>query len=187
MAPMPESLAPIDIAGRSIANIAADITARASAPVERWNPSHCGDSEMRIARDGSWYHQGVEIRRPALVRQFSRILRREPDGSHVLVTPGEKLTIAVDLAAFVAVAMTSEGEGRERQVALLLNSGDAVILGPEHPLRLADEGIPLVAVRAGLEALLARPVYYELAEIALAEGAEPAGVWSGGTFFPLGA
>jgi len=186
MAVMPETLAPIDFAGRSMADIAADIAARAPAPVEKWHPNHCGDSEMRIARDGSWYHQGIRIRRPALVRQFSRILRREPDGSHVLVTPGERLTIAVELAAFVAVAMTSEGEGRDRRIALLLNSGDAVILGPDHPLRLADDGFPLVAVRAGLEALLARPVYYELAEIALAEGADPAGVWSGGTFFPLG-
>jgi hypothetical protein len=184
---MPETLAPIDIAGRSIADVAADITARGAAPVDQWHPAHCGDSEMRIARDGSWYHQGLPIRRPALVRQFSRILRREPDGTHVLVTPGEKLTIEVELAAFVAIAMTSEGGGRDRRIALLLNSGDAVILGPEHPLRLDDDGIPLVAVRGGLEALLARPVYYELAEIALAEGADPAGLWSGDIFFPLGA
>ncbi|URD62096.1 DUF1285 domain-containing protein [Sphingomonas sp. KRR8] len=182
---MPESLAPIDLAGRSIAEIAADIAGRTPAPVERWHPDHCGDSEMRIARDGRWYHQGTEIRRPALVRQFSRILRREPDGSYVLVTPGEKLTIDVELAAFVATALTSEGEGRNRRVALLLNSGDALILGPHHPLRITEDGVPLVAVRHRLEALLARPVYYELAEIALTEGADPAGVWSDGIFFPL--
>jgi len=184
---MPETHAPLDFAGRTIAQIEADMAARPPAPVERWHPAHCGDSDMRIARDGSWFHQGAEIRRPALIRQFSRILRREPDGSHVLVTPGEKLTIAVELAALVATAMLSEGEGRERRIALLLNSGDALVLGPAHSLRMTADGVPLVAMRGGLEALLARPVYYELAEIALAEGAEPAGVWSDGTFFALSA
>jgi len=184
---MPETNAPIDFAGRSIAEIVAEMAGRPPAPVERWHPDHCGDSEMRIARDGSWYHQGAEIRRPALIRQFARILRREADGSHVLVTPGEKLTIEVELAALVAVAMTHEGEGQERRIALLLNSGDAIVLGPNHPLRMTTNGVPLVAVRGGLEALLARPVYYELAEIALAEGAEPAGVWSDGAFFALSA
>lgn len=184
---MPETFAPIDFAGRPIAAIAADMAERAPAPVERWHPDHCGDSEMRIAADGTWFHQDREIRRPALVRQFSRILRREPDGSHVLVTPGEKLSIAVERAAFVAIAMTSEGEGKDRQIALLLNSGDAVLLGPDHPLRVDADGVPIVAVRGGLEALLARPVYYELAELALAEGAEPPGLWSGGTFFALSA
>jgi len=139
---------------------------------------------MRIARDGSWSHQGRPLQRPAMIRQFSRILRREPDGSHVLVTPAEKLTIAVELAAFVAIAMISEGDGRDRQIAFLLNSGDAVLLGPHHSLRLVD-GVPLLAVRNGLEALLARPVYYELAELALAESEREPGVWSGGTFFPL--
>ncbi|WP_114228859.1 MULTISPECIES: DUF1285 domain-containing protein [Sphingomonas] len=182
---MPETLAPIDFAGRSIAAIAGDVADRTHAPVERWNPAHCGDSEMRIARDGRWYHQGVEIRRPALIRQLARILRREPDGSHVLVTPGERLTIAVELAAFTAIAMTSEGSGRTRRVALLLDSGDAVILGPDHPLRIDGDGVPLVAVRGGLEAALARPVYYELAEVALAEAADPPGFWSDGAFFAL--
>lgn len=187
MPAMPESLPPIDFAGRTVAAIEAEMADRPFAPVERWHPAHCGDSEMRIARDGRWYHQGVEIGRPALVRQFSRILRREADGSHVLVTPGEKLTIEVELAAFLATAMTSEGEGPNRRIALLLNSGEALVLGPDHPLRLGEDGVPLVTVRGGLEALIARPVYYELAEFALAEGSDPAGVWSGGLFFPLAA
>jgi hypothetical protein len=184
MAVMPETFEPIILAGRSIAEIRQAIQERPLAPVEQWHPEHCGDSEMRIARDGSWTHQDRPLQRPAMIRQFSRILRREPDGSHVLVTPAEKLTIAVELAAFVAIAMVSEGDGRDRQIAFLLNSGDAVLLGPDHSLRLVD-GVPLLAVRGGLEALLARPVYYELAELALGEGAAPAGLWSNGAFFAL--
>ena len=185
---MPESQAPLDIAGMGLAEIAEAITDRRRPPVEQWNPPHCGHSGMRIARDGRWYHDGQPIRRSAMVRLFSTVLRREPDGSHVLVTPVEKLTVDVDLAPFVATAMSVEGSGRERRVALELNSGDAVILGPAHPLRMDadDHGpVPLVTVRAGLEASLARPVYYELAELALEEGSEPPGIWSDGAFFSL--
>jgi hypothetical protein len=143
---------------------------------------------MRIARDGSWYHQGSPIRRPEMIRLFSTVLRRDPDGSHVLVTPVEKLRIEVEATAFRAVEMTSEGESRDRRIAFRLDSGDAVLLGPDHRLVLAaDEHgpSPRVEVRHGLEAELSRPVYYELAEIALAEGADPPGVWSEGCFFPL--
>lgn len=181
---MPEKNPPIELAGRSLAEIARLIEARRLPPVREWNPEHCGHSDMRIARDGSWYHGGTRIERPAMVRLFSTVLRREPDGSHVLVTPAEKLTIDVELAPFVATAVTSTGAGRDREVAFALNSGDAVVLGPDNPLRLCD-GIPLVEVRDGLEASLARPVYYELAEWALAEGGHPPGVWSRGVFFPL--
>ncbi len=181
---MPESRAPISIAGHSLAEVARLAAERRLPPVRSWNPPHCGHSDMRIARDGTWYHGGEPIRRPAMVRLFSSVLRREPDGSHVLVTPAEKLTIDVELAPFVATAMTSEGEGRERQLAFELNSGDAVLLGPAHGLRFEGD-VPLVGVRDGLEASLARPVYYELAELALAEDADRPGVWSGGAFFPL--
>jgi hypothetical protein len=142
---------------------------------------------MRIARDGTWYHEGSPIGRPAMVRLFSTILRREPDGSYVLVTPVEKLDIEVEDAPFVAVEMKSEGEGRDRSLAFRLNTGDLVVAGPEHPLRFAagEEGPrPTLHVRGRLEALVARSVYYELVELALAEG-EPPGVWSGGAFFPL--
>ena len=181
---MPESREPIRLAGHSLAEIARLAEERRLPPVHSWNPPHCGHSDMRVARDGTWYHQGEPIRREAMVRLFSTILRREPDGSHVLVTPAEKLTIDVELAPFVVTAMTGEGSGRERQIAFALNSGDAVLLGPDHLLRLDGE-VPLVAVRDGLEASLARPVYYELAELALSEGDDPPGVWSGGLFFPL--
>jgi hypothetical protein len=179
---MPETRPPLDVATMSLPDIVAALEERRLPPVAQWNPSHCGDSGMRIARDGTWFHDGAPIRREAMVRLFSTVLRREPDGGHVLVTPVEKLSIEVELAAFVAVAMTSEGEGEARQIAFSLNSGDAVLLGPDHPLRM-EGGVPLVHVRAGLEASLSRPVYYELAELALADGA--GGVWSGGVRFSL--
>ena len=185
---MPESQAPLDLEKLSLADIARLVAERRLPPVEQWNPTHCGDSEMRIARDGTWFHQGSPIGRPAMVRLFSTILRREPDGRFVLVTPVEKLDIAVDDAPFVAIGVKSEGEGKARQLAFQLNTGDAVIADGAHPLRFEsreDGPHPYVKVRAGLDALIARPVYYELAEIALAEESDPIGLWSGGSFFPL--
>jgi len=174
-----------DLSDLSLADIARLAEARKLPPVEKWQPTRCGDSEMRIARDGSWFHQGSPIGRPAMVRLFSTILRREPDGGFVLVTPVEKLDIAVEDAPFVAVELRSEGEGDARNLAFRLNTGDLVIAGPEHRLRLEQGPHPYLEVRAGLDALVARPVYYELAELALAEGAAPPGLWSGGVFFPL--
>ena len=187
---MPESRPPLHLQGVSLAELQRLIDERRLPPVDQWNPERCGHSGMRIASDGTWFHEGSPINRPAMVRLFSTVLRREPDGSHVLVTPAEKLTIAVEATAFRAIEMRSEGEGANRRIALTLDSGDAVILGPDHPLSIvpADHGpSPRVAVRHGLEAELSRPVYYELAEIALAEGNEPPGLWSGGAFFPLDA
>jgi len=185
---MPETKPPIELKGLSLAQLQASIDARRLPPVDKWNPIHCGDSGMRIARDGTWFHNGTPIARPAMVRLFSTILRREPDGSHVLVTPVEKLAIAVDCTAFRAVDLTTEGAGENRTIALALDSGDAVIVGRDHPLTIAGDGpgpSPRVLVRHGLEAELSRRVYYELAEIALAEGNDPPGLWSGGCFFPL--
>ena len=185
---MPETRPPIELHGISLAELQRLIDQRRLPPVEQWNPERCGDSGMRIARDGTWYHEGAPIRRPAMVRLFSTVLRREPDGRHVLVTPAEKLDIAVEATAFRAVEMSSEGEGRARRIGLKLDSGDALLVGPDHPLAVVntDHGpSPRVLVRHGLEAELARPLYYELAEIALAEGHDPPGVWSGGAFFPL--
>ena len=185
---MPETRPPIHVAGRALADLVKAIEGKGLPPVDKWNPDHCGDSGMRIAADGTWFHMGTPIDRPAMVRLFSTVLRREPDGSHVLVTPVEKLAIEVETTAFRAVAMTSEGEGDTRRIALELDSGDALIVGPDHPLTIGgdpDHPDPRVPVRHGLEAQLARPLYYELAEIALAEGADPPGVWSDGVFFPL--
>ncbi|MGE5564255.1 MAG: DUF1285 domain-containing protein [Bacillota bacterium] len=187
---MPESRPPIDLQGISLAELQKLIEERRLPPVDQWHPGRCGHSHMRIARDGTWYHEGTPIARPAMVRLFSTVLRREPDGRHVLVTPVEMLDIDVEATAFRAVEMQSEGEGRERRIAFRLDSGDAVLLDADHPLRLieTDQGpSPRIVVRHGLEAELARPVYYELAELALAEGANPPGIWSCGTFFPLDA
>ena len=185
---MPESRPPIQLKGLSLPELRALIADRRLPPVDKWDPPYCGESGMRIARDGTWYHDGRPIGRAAMVRLFSTILRREPDGSHVLVTPVEKLGVEVECAAFRAVEMTTEGSGRERRIALALDSGDALVVGRDHPLEVvpgAHGPSPRVLVRNGLEAELSRPLYYELAEIALAEGAEPPGVWSDGCFFPL--
>lgn len=181
---MPETRPPLDISRLSLAEIEAAAAAHRRPPVEQWNPSHCGHSGMRIDRDGRWWHEGRPIERAALVRLFASVLRREPDGSHVLVTPAEKLDIEVELAALRVTAMTLEGSGETQRIAVQLNSGEAFVLGPDHPLS-EREGLPLVAVRGGLEASFERPVYYELAELALAS--DPPGVWSDGRFFAMGA
>ena len=185
MSPPPQDLSTLSLA--EVARLAAE---RKLPPVERWNPEHCGDSAMRIARDGTWFHEGSPIGRPAMVRLFSTILRREADGRYVLVTPAEKLDIEVEDAPFVAVEVKSEGEGRARSLAFRLNTGDLVVADGDHPLsfRAGEDGPrPYLEVRAGLPALVARPVYYELAEIALGEGGEPRGLWSGGAFFAIAA
>ena len=187
---MPEKRQPIDLQGTSLAELQSLIESRRLPPVDRWNPDRCGHSGMRIARDGTWYHEGAPIGRPAMTRLFSTVLRREPDGRHVLVTPVEKLDIDVESTAFRAIGMRIEGEGRAQTIAFALDSGDAVILGDDHPLHVAETDggpSPRIAVRHGLEAELTRPVYYELAELALAESSERPGVWSSGTFFPLDA
>lgn len=179
---------PESFAGLSLDAIARFAEAQAAPPVHLWDPPHCGHSAMRIARDGTWFHEGSPIGRPAMVRLFSSILRRESDGGFVLVTPVEKLAIDVEDKPFLAVELASEGEGRNRSLAFRLNSGDLVVAGPDHPLRIeagAEGPLPIVEVRAGLEARIARPVYYELAHLALEEGAEPLGLWSRDCFFPL--
>lgn len=186
---VPETRPPIDLQGISIAELQKLIEERRLPPVDKWDPKRCGHSGMRIARDGTWYHEGRPIDRAAMVRLFSTVLRREPDGRHVLVTPVEKLDIDVEGTAFRAVEMRSEGKGADRRILFRLDSGDAVILDADHPLQVlqTDSGpSPRLLVRHGLEAELTRSLYYELAELALAEGSNPPGIWSAGTFFPLG-
>ncbi len=196
MPPSPISLfmpmnPPPDLATLSLAEVARLVAERRLPPVEQWNPSHCGDSEMRIAADGTWFHQGSPIGRKEMVRLFSTILRREADGGFVLVTPVEKLSIAVEDAPFVAVELSSEGDGPGRTLAFRLNTGDLVVADGEHRVEMrgtTEEPRPYIHVRGGLEALVARPVFYELADIAIAEQSGPAaplGLWSGGVFFPL--
>lgn len=158
-------------------------------PVDQWHPQTCGTIDIRIAADGTWFHEGSPIRRAALVRLFSRILRREADGSHVLVTPAEKLTIIVEDAAFVAIELREERVDGEPALLFRLNTGDIVMAGGDHPLVLRDGPaglLPYLHVRGSadrrLEARLARPVYYALADLADAQGA----VTSCGTQFSLG-
>lgn len=186
-----------DSAGRSPAELAALLGARKLPPVHLWNPSHCGDSEMRIAADGTWFHQGTPIGRHELVKLFATILRREPDGGYVLVTPGEKLSIVVDDAPFLAVEATSDGVGPARRLIFRLNTDDLVAAGPDHRLRVetAADGTPrpYVHVRGGLEALVNRATFYALADLALGEAENsalseaetPPGLWSDGVFFPF--
>src|SRR3954466_14646960 len=149
---MPETHPPIELKGLSLAQLQKLIDERRLPPVERWNPERCGHSGMRIARDGTWYHEGTAIQRSSMVRLFSTVLRREPDGRHVLVTPAEKLDIDVESTAFRAIEMKSEGERENRRIPLRLGSGDVVMLGPDHPLVMAPGPSPRVLVRHGLEA-----------------------------------
>jgi hypothetical protein len=153
-------------------------------PVERWHPANCGDSRMRIARDGTWFHDGTPIGRKELVHLFARLLRKDADG-FVLVTPAEKLSIVVEDAPFLAVLLETEGEGEAQQLTFVTNIGDRVPLGAAQGWRIAD-GVPYVEVRSSLEAKASRAVYYQLAELAvLRDGV--LGLWSAGRFFPLGA
>ena len=162
-------------------------------PVERWNPAHCGDIDIRIARDGTWYHQGSPIGRKELVRLFSTILRRDPEG-YVLVTPAEKMRIVVEDAPFLAVLMDAEGAGHDQRLTFTTNVGDETVAGADNPIRVETDPVtgepaPYVHVRKGLEARIARPVFYQLADLGVPGEGEHAGflgVWSGGRFFPLG-
>ena len=183
---------PKDFAQLSLAEAAELLAARKLPPVESWRPEREGDSAMEIRADGSWFHEGGRINRPAMVKLFSTILRREPDGSHVLVTPAEKLAIAVEDTPFRAVEMKSEGDGEARKIVFRLDTDDLVMAGPEHPLRFGrdpDNPDPRLHVRGaidnGLEARIDRALYYELVELALAEGAGPPAIWSHGVRFPL--
>ena len=106
--------------------------------MERWNPPYCGEIDITIAADGTWFYRGSAIAREALVRLFASILRREPDGRHVLVTPVEKVGITVEDAPFLAVEVAAEGEGRERVLTFRTNVGDIVAAGPEHPIAVRD-------------------------------------------------
>lgn len=163
-------------------------------PVERWNPEASADIGMEIRADGSWWHDGAPIRRERLVRLFSRILRKDADGTVWLVTPHEKVIVHVEDAPFHAVRVDREGAPGEGQaLRFTTNLGDVTVAGPDAPLRVetdaeTGEPAPYILVRGRLEAKLTRPVFYELVEMAVAAPGNPdvLGVWSGGLFFPLG-
>lgn len=175
---------PPELASIGLSEIAQLVADRKLPPVDQWHPEKTGDSEMRIATDGRWFHQGGEIRRTAMVRAFSSLLRRDADGSYWLVTPHERLSILVEDAPFIAVELRNEGSGEQRSLAFRLNTDDLVIADAEHGLEFRP--LPYLHVRGGLWAKLARPIYYELAELALEESNEPLGLWSNGSFFLIG-
>ncbi|WP_323763836.1 DUF1285 domain-containing protein [Marinovum sp.] len=161
-------------------------------PVHLWNPPDCGDLDMRIARDGTWYYLGTPIGRRELVRLFSTILRKDGE-RYVLVTPVEKVGIVVDDAPFVAVDFEVSGEGADQVLTFETNVGDVTVAGPEAPIRVArdaetGEPSPYVLVRAELDALIDRKSFYRLVEIGVhheVEGERWFGLWSSGTFFPV--
>lgn len=180
---------PPELASLSLMQIATLIGERKLPPVDEWNPENVGDSEMHILADGRWLHQGGEIKRPAMVRAFASLLRCDDEGQHWLVTPHEKLSIIVDDAPLIAVELRSEGAGDARQLALRLNTDDLVILDRDHPLIMregSDPPLPYVKVRGNIWAKLSRPVYYEMAEMALSENADSPGLWSAEHYFPFG-
>lgn len=165
---------------------------RGIPPVHLWNPPHCGDLDIRIARDGTWFYMGTPIGRPELVRLFSTILRKDGD-SYVLVTPVEKVGITVDDAPFVAVDFEVGGSGQEQALTFTTNVADTVKAGPDAPIRIerdpkTGEPSPYVRIRANLDALIDRKSFYRLVDIGTSEiheGNDWFGVWSGGQFFPI--
>lgn len=171
------------------AAIAARLQGGALPPVHKWNPPFCGEMDMRIARDGTWFYEGSPIGRKPMVRLFSTVLRHDHDGRYYLVTPVEKLAIRVDDAPFIAVEMTVHGAGEAQVLTFRTNVEDEVMAGSEHPIRVAlapnGEPSPYVHVRDRLEALISRAVFYDLVELAVERDGR-FGVWSAGVFFPLG-
>lgn len=181
---------------RGLAELQAEHAAgRGLPPVDRWNPENCGPIDLRIARDGTWFYLGTPIGRPALVRLFSTILRREPDGAYCLVTPVEKAIVTVEDAPFLAVSVTVTGEGVDASYEFLTNVGDRVVAGPGHALRVvtdpaSGEPRPYLHVRRGLDARIARSLFYDLVERAQTRdvgGRTVMGFMSGGAFHELGA
>jgi hypothetical protein len=157
-------------------------------PVHRWNPPYCGDLDIRIARDGTWFYLGTPIGRKPLVRLFSSILKREGE-RYFLVTPVEKVGIRVDDAPFVAVDFTVEGGGRGQRITFMTGVEDTATAGPAHPIRVARDAMtgepaPYVLIRRNLEALIDRKSFYRLVELGT-EHEGQFGVWSDGIFFPF--
>jgi hypothetical protein len=149
----------------------------------------CGDIGLKIGRDGTWYYQGSPITRKGLVRLFASVLRLEDDGRYYLVTPVEKVPIAVESLPFLAVEMRREGEGESQTLTFRTNVDDVVTAGEDHPLGFRPGTLggftPFILVRDGLAARLSRSVYYELTAMAVEVAPGRLGVWSGGVFFPF--
>ncbi|MFZ5963149.1 DUF1285 domain-containing protein [Thalassococcus sp. BH17M4-6] len=165
---------------------------RGLPPVHKWNPPFCGDLDMRIARDGTWFYLGTPIGRFELVRLFSSILRKDGD-KYFLVTPVEKVGITVDDAPFVATDFEVKGEGEAQVLTFTTHMGDVAEAGPDHPIRVerdaeTGEPSPYILIRANLEALIDRKSFYRLVDIGAhhdVDGQSWFGLWSGGQFFPM--
>ncbi len=163
-------------------------------PVEKWNPENCGEMDMVIKSDGSWWHEGSRITRQGLVSLFASILRKDEDGVTYLVTPVEKIAISVERAHFLAVRADIEDEGETQRIFITTNMDEVIEIGPANPLRVETDPMtfepsPFVMVRGRLEASILRAVFYELVEYSVERntpnGAQ-LGIFAGGTFFPLG-
>jgi hypothetical protein len=170
---------------------AARKTTRGPAPVHLWNPAYCGEIDMRIARDGTWFYNGTPIGRPALVQLFSNILRKDPE-RFVLVTPVERVGIVVEDAPFLGVELLRVGEGASQILRLRTNVEDWVEISADHPLKFlpGDSGglKPYALVRGDLWALVKRALFYDLVswgEAKTLDGEDFFGVWSRGAFFPM--
>jgi len=193
---MAKSMSGQNTVNPSAESIAASARAAAKGrglpPVHLWNPPHCGDLDMRIARDGTWFYMGTPIGRPELVRLFSTILRKDGD-AYVLVTPVEKVGITVEDAPFVAVDFEATGAGQTQSLSFTTNVGDKAQAGPNVPIRVERDPVtgepsPYVRIRANLDALIDRKSFYRLVEIGTSEhheGADWFGLWSDGVFFPI--
>ena len=172
-------------------SLVASITAaktRGLPPVDKWDPPFCGDLDMRIARDGTWFYQGTPIGRPGLVKLFSSILKKEGD-KFLLVTPVEKVGITVEDAPFVAIDFEAEGEGEAQVLTFVTHVDDVAKAGPDHPIRVerdaeTGEPSPYILVRRNLEALIDRKSFYRLVELGTHHD-DWFGVWSGGAFFRI--
>ncbi len=178
----------------NLAEIMARLQDKSLPPVHLWNPEFCGDIDMRIARDGTWFYMGTPIGRPRMVKLFSTVLRHDDDDKFYLVTPVEKIGITVDDAPFVAVEATVFGEGEDQTLVFRTNVDEEVIAGPDNPIRVeidpeTQEPSPYVLVRDNLEALIGRSVFYQLVDLGEQveqDGQEVLGVWSKGEFFTIG-
>ncbi|WP_298912123.1 DUF1285 domain-containing protein [uncultured Algimonas sp.] len=165
-------------------------TSDGQRPVDRWDPDYCGEMDLVIKADGSWWHEGSRITRKGLVELFASVLRKDEDGRTYLVTPVEKLGVRVERAPFIAIRVDATGEGEAQRLFFTTNLDETVEAGPDHPIRVETdaetmEPDPFVLVRGRLEAAINRPVFYELVELAV-ENDGVLGVWAGGAFFPLG-
>ena len=171
--------------------LVARVKDRGPAPLHLWDPPFCGDIDIRIAKDGAWFHEGRPIRRQAMVKLFSTILMTDDSGEFFLITPVEKVRIQVEDCPFVANQMNIAQRGGQQQIVFTTNVGETLVVDTDHPIvvtntNLSSEPHPTVHVRNGLEALINRPVFYRLVEVAVNNASNELGVWSEGKFFSLG-